>query len=76
MPEGRYFHGADFHHSKQVIYIYGGMTGMSHNNASEVVLNDFWKFSISNQRWREVEISSNVRPPPLTGHTLTLIKGN
>lgn len=50
------------------------MTGMSQNNASETVLNDFWKFSIINQRWREVDVGSSVRPPPLTGHTLTLIK--
>lgn len=47
---------------------------MSQTNASETVLNDFWRFSITNQRWREVEISADIRPPPLTGHTLTLIK--
>lgn len=74
MPQGRYFHAADIQHSKQNIYVYGGMTGMSQNNASETVLDDFWKFSITNQRWREVEVSSEIRPPPLTGHTLTLIK--
>lgn len=74
MPKGRYFHAADIQHSKQNIFVYGGMTGMSQNNASETVLNDFWRFSITNQRWREMEISSNIRPPTLTGHTLTLIK--
>lgn len=76
MPQGRYFHAADIQHSKQMIYVYGGMTGMSQNtnNDSEMVLNDFWKFSIINQRWREVDVMSNIRPPPLTGHTLTLIK--
>lgn len=74
MPKGRYFHAADIQHSKQIIYVYGGMTGMLQNNASETVLNDFWKFSITNQRWREIGISSSIRPPPLTGHTLTLIK--
>lgn len=67
MPKGRYFHAADIQHSKQNIYVYGGMTGMSQNNASEMVLNDFWRFSITNQRWREIEISSTVKPPPLTG---------
>lgn len=77
MPVGRYFHGADMQHSKQNIFIYGGMTGMTgmpHNNGSETVLNDFWKFSVTNQRWREVEVGSDMRPPPLTGHTLTLVK--
>lgn len=74
MPKGRYFHAADIQHSKQNIYVYGGITGMSQNNASETVLNDFWRFSITNQRWREIEISSTIRPPALTGHTLTLIK--
>lgn len=76
MPQGRYFHAADIHHSKQNIYIYGGMTGgTSHNNnASETVLDDFWKFSVTNQRWREVEVQSNLRPPPLTGHSLTLVR--
>lgn len=69
MPKGRYFHAADIQHSnsKQNIYVYGGMTGMLQNNASETVLNDFWRFSITNQRWREIEISSNIKPPPLTG---------
>lgn len=74
MPQGRYFHGADIQHSKQNIFIYGGMTGISNNNASETVLNDFWKFSVTHQRWREVEIESDVKPPSLTGHSLTLIK--
>lgn len=74
MPQGRYFHASEMQHSKQNIFVYGGMTGMSQNNASETVLNDFWRFSITNQRWREVEISADIRPPPLTGHTLTLIK--
>lgn len=26
MPQGRYFHGADIVHSKQSIYVYGGLT--------------------------------------------------
>lgn len=75
MPEGRYFHGADIQHSKQNIFVYGGMTGMSRNNSTtDTILDDFWKFSIANQRWRAVEIRSSLRPPPLAGHTLTLIK--
>lgn len=70
MPIGRYFHAADIQHSKQNIYVYGGMTAMSGaspSNGSVTALNDFWRFSITNQRWREIEISSTIRPPPLTG---------
>jgi len=26
MPQGRYFHGADIVHSKQSIYVFGGLT--------------------------------------------------
>lgn len=74
MPQGRYFHGADIQHSKQMIYVYGGMTGMSRNNASEAILEDFWKFSVVNQRWREVDVRSKFRPPQLAGQSLTLVK--
>lgn len=74
MPQGRYFHGADIQHSKQMIYVYGGMTGMSRNNASEAILDDFWKFSVVNQRWREVDVRSKFRPPQLAGQSLTLVK--
>lgn len=73
MPEGRYFHGADIQHSKQNIYIYGGLTGNSENS---YVLNDFWKFSLANQRWQEVEKANSFGPPPLAGHTLTMVKDN
>lgn len=74
MPAGRYFHGADIHHSKQNIYIYGGLAGRDNNNYA---LNDFWKFSLINQRWQEVdEKSDNNPPPPLAGHTLTLVRDN
>lgn len=76
MPQGRYFHGADIQHSKQNIFIYGGLTGLEKINSSENVLNDFWKFSLINQRWQEIEPRSDFKPPPLAGHTLTLIKDN
>lgn len=80
MPQGRYFHGADIHiqHSKQNIYVYGGLTGAMRNNETENVLNDFWKFSLVNQRWQEVEseTKNEFRPPRLAGHTLTLVKDN
>lgn len=74
MPQGRYFHGADIQHSKQNIYVFGGL-GMSRNNETETVLDDFWKFSLVNQRWSEVDVKrSSIRPPRLAGHTLTLIR--
>lgn len=78
MPQGRYFHGADIQHSKQNLFIYGGLAGMSknYNDSSETTLNDFWKFSLNNQRWQEVEPSTGVKPPRLAGHTLTLVKDN
>lgn len=79
MPQGRYFHGADILHSKQIIYIYGGLTGAG-KGYSNNVLGDFWMFSVVNQRWDEIENVPNQdeivksTPPPLAGHTITLIK--
>jgi hypothetical protein len=69
MPQGRYFHGADIVHSKQAIYVYGGLTkpAKSSNNRT---LDDFWQFDIQNQRWGETEKSGDW-PPPLSSHTLT-----
>lgn len=79
MPQGRYFHGADIMHSKQIIYIYGGLTD-SGKDQSNTVLGDFWMFSLANQRWDEVIPSQTVfsvyDPPPLAGHTMTLVKDN
>ncbi|XP_067001504.2 multiple epidermal growth factor-like domains protein 8 [Anabrus simplex] len=72
MPQGRYFHAAEISHSRQEIYVYGGLTEKDHyvglrNNT----LNDFWKFSLKNSRW--IEILPNKREfPPLAGHSLTL----
>lgn len=73
MPQGRYFHAAEIVHSRQQIYVYGGLSmkengilGLSNNT-----LNDFWKFSLQNQRWSQI-MSWNQQPPPLAGHTLTL----
>lgn len=73
MPQGRYFHGADIIHSRQAIYVYGGLTksSLTSNNRT---LDDFWQFDIQNQRWREIEkgIKGDVLwPPTVAGHTLT-----
>uniref|UniRef100_A0A0C9R7G4 Megf8_0 protein n=1 Tax=Fopius arisanus TaxID=64838 RepID=A0A0C9R7G4_9HYME len=76
MPQGRYFHAAEIVHSRQQIFIYGGLTmkeegiqGLSNNT-----LSDFWKFSLQNQRWSLVKQDTILKdePPPLAGHTLTL----
>lgn len=70
MPQGRYFHGADIIHSRQAIYVYGGLTRakLSINRT----LDDFWQFDIQNQRWGEIEKEfDKYWPPPLTGHSLT-----
>lgn len=74
MPQGRYLHAADIHGNE--IFVYGGLTGISKsNNSSLLVLDDFWKFSIIRQSWAEVDVNgASVRPPPLVGHTLTLIR--
>lgn len=65
MPQGRYFHGADVVHSKQAIFIYGGLT-----KSPNRTLDDFWRFDIQNQRWREIE-QGETWPGSLAGHTLT-----
>ncbi|XP_050307632.1 multiple epidermal growth factor-like domains protein 8 [Anthonomus grandis grandis] len=71
MPQGRYFHGADIVHSKQSIYVYGGLT-KAQKNFKNRTLNDFWQFDVQNQRWGEVEIErGGKRPPAVYGHTLT-----
>ncbi|XP_030761458.1 multiple epidermal growth factor-like domains protein 8 isoform X2 [Sitophilus oryzae] len=81
MPQGRYFHGADIVHSKQAIFVYGGLT-KPQKNLNNRTLNDFWQFDIPNQRWDEIESPyANVKlpsaywvtdwPPALYGHTLT-----
>ncbi|XP_046588912.1 multiple epidermal growth factor-like domains protein 8 isoform X1 [Neodiprion lecontei] len=75
MPQGRYFHAAEIVHSRQQIYVYGGLSvkeegvqGLSNNT-----LDDFWKFSLQNQRWSHIsQDASKKEPPPLAGHTLTL----
>ncbi|KAF7989739.1 hypothetical protein HCN44_008413 [Aphidius gifuensis] len=70
MPQGRYFHAAEIVHSRQQIYIYGGLTMKDKSNNT---LNDFWKFSLQNQRWHYVKQDLIIdEPPPLAGHTLTL----
>lgn len=75
MPQGRYFHAAEIVHSRQQIYVYGGLTmkeegvqGLANNT-----LSDFWKFSLQNQRWSQIG-DSKKGPPPLAGHTLTLYR--
>lgn len=72
MPEGRYFHAAELIPSKQAIYIYGGLTSPRKNN-SGIVLDDFWRFSLQTQRWELIETRGD-QPPPLAGHTLTLMR--
>ncbi|KAK0091776.1 hypothetical protein PV326_002712 [Microctonus aethiopoides] len=75
MPQGRYFHAAEIVHSRQQIYVYGGLSmkeegisGLTNNT-----LSDFWKFSLQNQRWSLIkQMPLNDAPPPLAGHTLTL----
>ncbi|XP_076675325.1 multiple EGF like domains 8 isoform X4 [Andrena cerasifolii] len=75
MPQGRYFHATEIVHSRQQIYVYGGLSmkeedvqGLSNNT-----LSDFWKFSLQNQRWMQITQDELKRePPPLAGHTLTL----
>ncbi|XP_076283094.1 multiple EGF like domains 8 isoform X4 [Lasioglossum baleicum] len=75
MPQGRYFHATEIVHSRQQIYVYGGLSmkeedvqGLSNNT-----LSDFWKFSLQNQRWMQImQDESKREPPPLAGHTLTL----
>ncbi|XP_012063821.1 PREDICTED: multiple epidermal growth factor-like domains protein 8 [Atta cephalotes] len=75
MPQGRYFHAAEIVHSRQQIYVYGGLSmkdedvqGLSNNT-----LSDFWKFSLQNQRWSQiVQDELKKEPLPLAGHTLTL----
>lgn len=71
MPQGRYFHAAEILYSKQQIYVYGGITNKDENikGTSNNTLNDFWKFSIQDQRWTKID--SPYSPPPLAGHTLT-----
>ncbi|XP_028050046.1 multiple epidermal growth factor-like domains protein 8 isoform X7 [Monomorium pharaonis] len=74
MPQGRYFHAAEIVHSRQQIYVYGGLSmkdedvqGLSNNT-----LSDFWKFSLQNQRWSQIVQDGKKEPLPLAGHTLTL----
>lgn len=73
MPQGRYYHAADIVHSKQAIYIFGGLTKHIRYLLNENVLNDFWQFDLHNQRWNELT-SKEIWPPPLAGHTLTYFR--
>lgn len=71
MPQGRYYHSADIVHSRQAIYIYGGLTKHVRNQLNENVLDDLWQFGLHNQRWNEIVPENKKWPPPLAGHTLT-----
>lgn len=74
MPEGRYFHAAEIYHSKQNIYIYGGLS-LQEKTGHNKTLNDFWQFSLKDQRWSNIKPKgSDPHPPSLAGHTLTLQK--
>lgn len=73
MPDGRYFHAADILHSRQVIFVYGGLS------ADGRILGDFWQFTLTNQRWEEVTVNGADTPdaeqvPPLAGMTMTLVR--
>ncbi|XP_041977639.1 multiple epidermal growth factor-like domains protein 8 isoform X2 [Aricia agestis] len=72
MPEGRYFHAAEIYHSKQNIYIYGGLS-LQDKSGDNKTLQDFWQFSLKEQRWSQIK-SKEENPPPLAGHTLTMQK--
>lgn len=77
MPQGRYFHGADIVHSRQAIYIYGGLTRAK--QSVNRTLDDFWHFDIQNQRWGEIDremFDFDRWPPPVSGHTLTCFRNN
>ncbi|XP_050362348.1 multiple epidermal growth factor-like domains protein 8 [Nymphalis io] len=72
MPEGRYFHAAEIYHSKQNIYIFGGLS-LQEKSGQNKTLRDFWQFSLKERRWSQIK-SKEEFPPPLAGHTLTLQK--
>lgn len=72
MPEGRYFHAAEIYHSKQNIYIYGGLS-LQEKSGQNKTLRDFWQFSLKERRWNQIK-DKEESPPPLAGHTLTLQK--
>ncbi|GBP44981.1 Multiple epidermal growth factor-like domains protein 8 [Eumeta japonica] len=72
MPEGRYFHAAEIYHSKQNIYIFGGLS-LQEKNEQNKTLGDFWQFSLKDQRWSIIR-GKEDQPPPLAGHTITLQK--
>lgn len=67
MPQGRYFHGADVVASKQAIFVFGGL---SKQGKADRTLDDFWKFDIQNQRWKEID-KDIIWPAPVSGHSLT-----
>ncbi|XP_054283597.1 multiple epidermal growth factor-like domains protein 8 [Macrosteles quadrilineatus] len=77
MPQGRYFHAAEIVHSKREIFVYGGLTQkLTMAAGANSTLSDFWKFSLKNQRWIDIQTSQTaLSPPPLAGHTLTLRRG-
>ena len=76
MPQGRYLHAAEIVQSRREIFVFGGIAskdtslpGLGNNT-----LKDFWKFSIKHQRWIDIQpANSSTPPPPLAGHTLTLM---
>ena len=60
-PQGRHFHSTAVFDN--FIYLYGGLSQVTR------VLNDFWRFHMSELVWTKLETSHDL--PPLTGHTLT-----
>ncbi|XP_034236737.1 multiple epidermal growth factor-like domains protein 8 [Thrips palmi] len=70
MPKGRYYHAAEIVQSRREIYIYGGLG--ARGDSTKATFNDTWKFVLKSQRW--IHVQSEIGPPPLAGHTLTLLK--
>lgn len=68
MPRGRYFHAAEISLSRREIFIHGGLTVSSPDSfgvfgvydqqgpKQNTVLDDFWKFSLKNQHWIDIQV--------------------
>jgi hypothetical protein len=57
MPKGRYFHAAAISQTRREIFIHGGLTGEVARSSNSSTLNDFWKFSLKNQMWIDIQAS-------------------
>ena len=43
IPKGRYYHAAEIIHTKQIIFVHGGLTRI---NSKIIILDDCWQFSL------------------------------